>query len=192
MVTSQVELDSYEDTGILVAQGLVNGLTPGFDRGRQVEEIAPAAVLKDVLAVHPPSVAALKRRDEGGFVQLAQQLREVFGHLDRADVNTAARRLNALLGKNPANPHLAKENGVWRLHHHPADATLLPMWTSICAEAIARMIGAQNADRFGICVATNCDRVFVDTSKNASRRFCSITCQNRTKVAAFRARKSGG
>ena len=54
------------------------------------------------------------------------------------------------------------------------------------------MIGAQNAARFGICVAANCDRVFVDTSKNASRRFCSLVCQNRTKVAAFRARKSGG
>ena len=29
----------------------------------------------------------------------------------------------------------------------------------------------------------------VDTSKNAKRRFCTTTCQNRTKAAAFRARR---
>lgn len=187
-----MKLDSYVDTGILVAQQLVNGLTPGFDRGKRMEEIDPAGVLAATLAVDPPSLAALKKRDEAGFVQLARQLRTVFGHLDRAEIDAAARRLNTLLGESPANPHLAREDGVWRLHRHPADAALVPMWTSVCAEAIARMIGVQNAGRFGICVAANCDRVFVDTSKNASRRFCSLVCQNRTKVAAFRARKSGG
>lgn len=187
-VTGQMELDSYADTGIAVALGLVNGLTDGFDRGKPVDGIKPNAVLRRVLAVHPPSAALLKKRDEAGFVQLAEQLRAVFGDLDRADVASAARRLNRFLAKHPANPHLAREGGVWRMHHHPADAALIPMWTSICAEAIARMIGAQRARRFGICVATNCDRAFIDTSKNASRRFCSLACQNRTKMAAFRAR----
>ena len=32
------------------------------------------------------------------------------------------------------------------------------------------------------------DRVYVDTSRNATRRFCSTACQSRTKAAAFRAR----
>ena len=104
--------------------------------------------------------------------------------------DAAARRLNALLARHPASPHLAKEDGIWRLHHHPADAPLLPMWTSICAEALARMIGAQAAHRLGVCNATNCDRVFADTTRNASRRFCSVACQNRTKTAAFRQRQA--
>ena len=145
-----MKLDSYVDTGILVAQQLVNGLTPGFDRGKPMDAIDPAGVLAATLSVDPPSLAALKKRDEAGFFQLARELRSVFGHLDRAEIDAAARRLNALLGGNPANPHPAKEDGVWRLHRHPPHAPLLPMWTSICAEAIARMIGAQNADRFGI------------------------------------------
>jgi predicted RNA-binding Zn ribbon-like protein len=185
-----MELDSYADTGIVVALGLVNNLTDGFDRGKPMGGINTNAVLRRVLAVHPPSVTLLKKRDEAGFVLLAEQLRVVFGDLDRADIESAARRLNHFLAKHPATPHLAKEDGVWRMHHHPADAALIPMWTSICAEAIARMIGAQHAGRFGICVAANCDRVFIDTSKNASRRFCSLACQNRTKMAAFRARNS--
>jgi predicted RNA-binding Zn ribbon-like protein len=36
-----------------------------------------------------------------------------------------------------------------------------------------------------------CDRVFVDVSRNGTRRFCSETCQNRVKVAAHRARQHG-
>ncbi|MPZ62329.1 MAG: hypothetical protein GEU93_13755 [Propionibacteriales bacterium] len=65
------------------------------------------------------------------------------------------------------------------------------MATSICAEGIARFIGAGNAGRLGTCKATNCDRVYVDLSKNGSRRFCSTACQNRVKAAAFRERQSG-
>jgi predicted RNA-binding Zn ribbon-like protein len=64
------------------------------------------------------------------------------------------------------------------------------MWTAICAEAIARLIGTGQAGRLGICNAVDCGRAFLDQSKNASRRFCTITCQNRTKAAAFRSRRS--
>jgi predicted RNA-binding Zn ribbon-like protein len=78
------------------------------------------------------------------------------------------------------------------LHHHPADAPLVPMYTSICAEAMARMIGSGYTERFGICDASNCNRVFFDNSKNGTRRFCSVTCQNRVKTAAFRLRQSQG
>jgi predicted RNA-binding Zn ribbon-like protein len=77
---------------------------------------------------------------------------------------------------------------VWRLHHHPHDAPLVPMWTSICAAALAELIGDGEAQRLGTCERPDCDRVYVDVSKNASRRFCSLTCQNRVKVATFRER----
>ena len=90
------------------------------------------------------------------------------------------------------HPHLAKEGGIWRLHHHPGDAPLVPMWTAVCAEGMARMIGAGHADRFGTCAASDCERVFFDTSRNASRRYCSTTCQNREKTAAFRRRARAG
>ena len=32
------------------------------------------------------------------------------------------------------------------------------------------------------------DRVYLDASKNGTRRFCSTACQNRVKAAAHRAR----
>jgi predicted RNA-binding Zn ribbon-like protein len=64
------------------------------------------------------------------------------------------------------------------------------MWTSICAEALARLIGAGYAGRAGLCEDISCGRAFLDTSKNGSRRFCSTTCQNRIKAAAFRQRRA--
>ena len=184
-----MKLDSYIDAGVFAAVTLVNGLTKGFAGGKSVDDIEPLSVVRRALAVDPVSLSALTERDAPGFIALAERLREIFADLDRGDVHAAADRLNRLLAQHPASPHLAEENGVWRLHHHPADAALLPMWTSICAEGLARTIGAQGADRLGICMATNCDRVFVDGSKNASRRFCSTACQNRTKTATFRRRR---
>lgn len=44
-------------------------------------------------------------------------------------------------------------------------------------------------DRFGSCQAAKCANVFVDTSPNRSRRYCSDRCSSRANVAAFRARR---
>jgi predicted RNA-binding Zn ribbon-like protein len=44
-------------------------------------------------------------------------------------------------------------------------------------------------DRLGVCTAALCDRVYVDNSRSGTRRFCSTSCQNRVKAAAFRARQ---
>src|SRR5262249_8586339 len=144
------------DAGVLAAVGLVNGLTPGWDRGRLMPTVEPLSSILRVLAVDPPSVATLTETDAPEFVAIAHRLRDAFVALDSGDVDTAAHLLTALLAAHPANPHLAKEHGHWRLHHHPVDAALVPMWTSICAEGLARMIGAGQGDRLGVCEAPDC------------------------------------
>ena len=45
------------------------------------------------------------------------------------------------------------------------------------------------ATRLGVCDASNCTHVFVDTSPNQSRRYCSDRCSSRANVAAYRARQ---
>jgi predicted RNA-binding Zn ribbon-like protein len=183
-VTGQVVFDSYASAGALTAVELVNACTATPDRAAD-----PHAELERILAIDPPSLAVLRDADGPEFVALAVQLRDVFAALDRDDLGAAAQRLNDLLARHPAHPHLAADDdGRWRLHHHPTDAALVPMWTSICAEGLARIIGAGDADRLGTCAAADCDRVFLDGSRNASRRFCSTTCQNRVKAATFRRR----
>ncbi len=184
-----MKLDSYIDAGTLASVEFANRLTLGYAKGKPIAEIDVLDAVREIVAIDPPSVAAVSEDDADGFVALAEQLRAIFVGIDRGDIDDAAEVLNTILSGHPATPYLAKEEGVWHLHHHPENAAVLPMWTAICAEGLARMIGTQNAHRLGICIAENCDRVFADTSKNATRRFCSSACQNRTKTAAFRARK---
>jgi len=171
----------------VAAVKLVNQLAPAA--GAAPPPAGQRRALARILAVDPPSVARLTERDLPAFAALAASLRPVFHDLGRGAVDAAAKRVNDLLARHPAHPHLAREGGRWRLHHHPADTALVPMWAASCAEAVARMIGAGHAARFGVCAAPGCGRVYFDVSKNGSRRFCSTTCQNRVKAAAFRVRR---
>lgn len=189
-VTSQARYDSYVDAGVFASVALVNDFTLPRRGSSELSVDEALGVLADVLAVDPTSVAMLAAADVPGFVALAHHLRAVFEHLNANALDNAVEELNHLLAEHPAHPHLAKEDGRWRLHHHPATVELVPMWTSICAENLARLISIGDDDRLGTCEAEGCRRVFVDESKNASRRFCSTTCQNRVKTAAFRRRQS--
>ncbi len=188
-MTGQELFASDDQAGVRAAVDLVNAVALEHASGRVADLGDPLARLATVLADDPPSSAALGPDDVPAFLALADHLRAVFDDLRVGDVDAAAGRLNDLLVDHPAQPHLAREDGRWRLHHHPLDAALVPMWTSICAEGLARAIGDGHADRLGTCAGVDCDRVFLDTSKNASRRFCSTVCQNRTKAAAFRRRR---
>lgn len=64
-------------------------------------------------------------------------------------------------------------------------------WAADCVTGLAIVLGGQCWDRLGVCTVPRCDRVYVDTSRNASKRFCSTACQNRVKSAAFRERRYG-
>ena len=191
-MTGQVNFDSYDDFGVLTAIGLVNTLVIAHPSGRPVAQQDSLAAIERVLHADPPTAALLGAPDVPGFIALAHELHGVFRDLDAGDDDAAAARLNGLLAAHPAHPHLAKEDGRWRLHHHPVDAELVPMVTAICAEAMARMIGEGVGRRLGTCDSDDCAQVFVDGSRNGSRRFCSTTCQNRVKAATFRRRHAGG
>ncbi|MFJ9691889.1 CGNR zinc finger domain-containing protein [Kitasatospora sp. NPDC101183] len=105
-------------------------------------------------------------------------------------VDDAARALNALLLDSGARPQLDRAPGEpWQVHFHGADDSYAVGWSAGCATGLAMAIGGDYAGRLGVCAAPRCDRVYVDTSRNAGRQFCSTACQNRVKAAAFRARR---
>jgi hypothetical protein len=187
-VTSQIKIDSYREAGVIFSRELVNQLVVAHEGNAPPSGSDAIKLLARILAVDPPTADAVRPLHLPAFIALAKQLRVVFVDLAQGDVDKAAARLNTMLAENPAHPHLQKEHGIWRLHHHAADASLMPMMTAICAEGLARFIGLGSAHRLGVCERDGCAYVYVDTTKNASRRFCSTSCQNRVKVAAFRAR----
>jgi hypothetical protein len=74
---------------------------------------------------------------------------DLFDDLSAGDDDAAAARLNAMLASHPAHPYLAKEAGLWRMHHHPSDAPLIPMWLRSAQRRLpACSLGPGRTDRY--------------------------------------------
>jgi predicted RNA-binding Zn ribbon-like protein len=54
---------------------------------------------------------------------------------------------------------------------------------------LANLICDLGPTRLGVCDAAPCSNVYVDTSPNQSRRYCSDRCSSRANVAAYRKRQ---
>ncbi|MBO0891886.1 MAG: CGNR zinc finger domain-containing protein, partial [Acidothermales bacterium] len=120
----------------------------------------------------------------------APRLRAVFAAVDYGDADEAATIVNGLLTDTGARPVLSRhDDEPWHLHFHGSDGRPDTGWLAACATGLAVVLGGEYADRLGVCSAPACDRVYVDTSRNGTRRFCSTTCQNRVKAAAYRLRR---
>jgi predicted RNA-binding Zn ribbon-like protein len=187
-----VRYSSHLDTIVSVAVGLVNALTAGEAHGRAYLPLAgddlPAAVTA-VLRAANPAYGDVPAADAAELRAAATQFRAVFEAVARGDVDAAARQLNALLARTGARPALDRHDGEgWHLHFHGARDELASGWAAGCATGLAVVLGTEDRGRLGVCTAPRCDRVYVDASRNGTRRFCSTTCQNRVKAAAFRSR----
>ncbi|WP_327044285.1 CGNR zinc finger domain-containing protein [Microbispora sp. NBC_01189] len=187
-----VNFNSHTDAVVVIAVGLVNALTAGEARGRPYEppaEGARAEVVAEILDAGRGGSVAIGETEAGELAETARALRGVFEAVARGDVDTAARTVNRLLAETDARPHLDRHDGEpWHLHFHGAGGTLAGNYAASCATGLAVVLGSDLHDRLGVCTAPHCDRVYVDTSRNGTRRFCSTACQNRVKTAAFRAR----
>jgi predicted RNA-binding Zn ribbon-like protein len=59
------------------------------------------------------------------------------------------------------------------------------------AAALLEVIRAGEWSRFGFCAAAPCCCVYLDRSKNRSRRYCCDLCADRVNQAAYRRRRRG-
>jgi predicted RNA-binding Zn ribbon-like protein len=120
--------------------------------------------------------------DADRLAEVAARLRTVFtGDPDGTAV------LNESLLRHGAVPNLHGEPPV--LAFHAPDADLVDAWAADAATALAMVIGVGQGMRLRSCEAGGCELVFFDVSRNASRRFCGLSCQNRAKASAYRARR---
>ncbi|TQS12524.1 CGNR zinc finger domain-containing protein [Microbispora hainanensis] len=187
-----MNFNSHTDAVVGIAVGLVNALTEGEARGRPYAPPtgeARAAAVGDVLATGDRRAPEVSEAEADALTEIAGRLRGVFEAVTRGDVDAAALAVNGLLAETDARPHLDRHDGEpWHLHFHGAGGTLAGNYAAGCATGLAVVLGSELHDRLGVCTAPHCDRVYVDTSRNGTRRFCSTACQNRVKTAAFRAR----
>jgi predicted RNA-binding Zn ribbon-like protein len=133
-------------------------------------------------SVTPGDVAVLQ--------ELQADLRAVFEASQREDVALVVSGLNDLLARHPVTPMISDHDPA-HLHMHVANrsASVAELLVGEALMGLANLVCDLGATRLGTCSAAGCDQVFVDTSPNESRRYCSDRCSSRANVAAYRARR---
>jgi predicted RNA-binding Zn ribbon-like protein len=98
--------------------------------------------------------------------------------------------LNSLLERHPITPRIADHDPA-NLHIHVANraASVADLLVGESLLGLANLVCDLGPTRLGVCAAPPCTNVYVDTSPNQSRRYCSERCSSRANVAAYRARQ---
>lgn len=106
--------------------------------------------------------------------------------LDRDDAVTA---VNRILRDAGALPYLTRHDGSdWHIHATEPSAPLAERILVEAALALIDVIRMDETDRLRECAAHDCAGIFIDLSRNGSKRFCSVRCGNRMNMIAFRKR----
>jgi predicted RNA-binding Zn ribbon-like protein len=111
---------------------------------------------------------------------------------EAGDDAAATGMLNALLTETGAVPQVVAHDGRGpHIHVSRPDAPMADRIAAHLAFGLAELVVAGQSDRVRSCASPTCRDVFVDLSRNRSRRYCdSRTCGNRLHVAAYRARQA--
>ncbi len=120
----------------------------------------------------------------------AQALRDALYDLFAAIAEERPAPAAALAELNRAVSRL-EIGGDWRWTWSCAPGGLDDMLGPITIAAAELLTGGERT-RVRMCAADTCDWVFLDTSKNHSRRWCDMKqCGNRAKARRFHARQQG-
>jgi len=174
-----MDYDTYGSSAVELAIDLANA------------ELEPPDGVERFLTSHedwftPGTALQLAGRDATKTRETAQLIRAVAVAESQAQV---IERLNELLELARPRPYATDHDGELHLHYARPDAPALEQLTTTVAMGLSQVVAQHGWQRFGVCSAESCDNVYVDTSRNASRRYCSNTCASRSTVAAYRARR---
>jgi predicted RNA-binding Zn ribbon-like protein len=177
-----MDFASYTDWSVRTAADLVNSL--GSVTGR--ESLAGPEDLRRFLREHQMSATSITERDMDEVREVRERLRGVWH--TKSD-RQRARVLNRLLAEAGTMPQVTDHGGDWHLHYVPMEAPIAQRLAAMAAMGLAVVVSDYGHERLGVCVAEGCRDVYVDTSRNRSRRYCDESCGSRMNVAAYRARQ---
>ncbi|ANZ27305.1 hypothetical protein A4U64_23470 [Rhodococcus sp. WB1] len=166
-------------TGALLAADLVNLVERSAWTVPEVQAVFREHVIR-WSDVDKSDVPALRR--------WTTRLRAVFV---APDEEQRCRSINALLLDGVASVYLTThDNHRPHLHFTPDEDDLVGRVMAVTAGGLAIFTVEAEGGRLGACANAGCVRVFVDTSRNGRRAYCSARCGNADAVRRHRARKS--
>lgn len=176
-----MDFDRYANVAGEQAADLVNLLVAGDDADGVGESDVRA-----LLAHHDLDLPVV----DGTVADYRSLARDLHGIFVAVDLDGAIAVLNDLLAGTPMAPRVSTHGDRGpHLHVEPAAASTPVRLRANCLMGLAAVLCDGGRLRVGSCDAHDCARVFVDTSRNARRRFCTSTCSTRHHVAAHRARQ---
>lgn len=163
-----MHFNPYGGVAAELAARLVNS-GPGQDLGQVLAECG-----------YKP-IGAIDARQDG-------ELRRWNGELEAVFRDPSVERLNALLAKTAGRPYISVHDGrAPHLHYSDESAPIDERVKAYTAFGLAALF-CEDPARIGCCARPGCDTVFVDTSRNGRRRFCTTRCSTRVHVAQHRRR----
>lgn len=131
-----------------------------------------------------------EERDLAAYRRVQKRLRDVFELGSTQHDADAVAALNTLLEAYPVQPRISGHDaGDWHMHVTGRGAALATEYLAGAIWGLAVWLCEYSSSRFGVCADDRCGNVYLDTSSNCCRRFCSERCATRSHVAAHRARK---
>ena len=127
--------------------------------------------------------------DPDDLRQLAGWLDRLRGVFTEPDLTSRVRLVNDLLATAASPPYISQHDGrAPHFHYAVHDAPLVHRIKAYTAGGLAHAL-CDDPRRIGCCHRPGCGTVFIDTSRNGRRRFCTTRCANHTHVADHRERR---
>ena len=155
---------------------------------RGIEKMTDTTLLARFLLDHGVGLVTLPDgRDLEMFRVLRSRLRAVF---EADSEQGAVDMLNQLLATHRAVPHYTDhDHEPWHLHVTAERGPGVDQLAANAAMGLLAVVTSTGMQRLHTCEGNACAEVFVDTSRNQSRRYCSpLACGNRAHAANHRAR----
>ncbi|WP_207400661.1 CGNR zinc finger domain-containing protein [Actinomadura roseirufa] len=173
----------------LIAE-LVNLATPHRQGGAVVGRLAHEELVGAFATKLDANARTALHADPSAGPRLAELATELRRALLAADPSITARHVNAMIRKYGAQPYLPEDaNGPFHLSFHGTAGSAVDTLAGGLATTLALIMDGYGPDRFGECRAHHCDAVYIDLTRNNSRRYCSMACTSRAKTAAYRTRR---
>ena len=117
---------------------------------------------------------------------LRGELATVFTSAVDGEERTAAGALNVLLTVHPVHPVLVQHDGEpWHIHLSES-GSVTDRYAAASVIGLSLLLSALGKERLGICAIAACDRVYIDGSKNKSRRYCAEHSAAKGNVTSLR------
>jgi predicted RNA-binding Zn ribbon-like protein len=168
---------------------LVNewGSAPRFAAGEESRPYPDTELLAGLLAGSGVRSCPPELLTDPALTEIADRLHPVFA---AADLTDRIALIAELLAETAVRPvlTLSDDNGypaaTWQIAA-PGHALL-----AAAALTLRRQLADHDPSRIGVCTGRRCADAFIDASPSGQRRFCSVTCQNRARIAAWRHRQT--